>query len=353
MYRSRTFVFRIEKFEKQDWDNICELEKNGKCEYISACKCKSDINGFIRFSNSKHLNSLEKFFNNKAIVEIEKNNDKYYKEIFSKKDSFFEAGKHAKNTKKVDKNILRIVEEKDELINQFVKTQQEKDNLIKQLVETQLVNQEDKDKLINQLVENQTNITKQISEICLTMAKNSPTIINNSTNTVKFNLNMFLNEHCKDAFNLVDFAKSIQIRLEDILLYKKLGHVEAVTQIFDKAYKNLDINMRPIHCTDVKRETLYVKNDNKWINDETKELSEKAMDIVSNNSFNQLKKWKDVNPDYTTNEDKKQEYILLMKQLIGGSTDREMEENLKKIIKNLSKNTQLDKEQQKLCNSAN
>lgn len=335
MSRSRVFLFTIQKIKDSDWIFVCNLKKKNICNYIFASKHDKEIKGFLKFNNARYLSSVNKIFNNRAIIENKIKSDEYYKELYSESEDVFDSSKN----NELNCEILYLI--------------QEKDNLIKQLVETQLVNQEDKDKLINQLVENQTNITKQISEICLTMAKNSPTIINNSTNTVKFNLNMFLNEHCKDAFNLVDFAKSIQIRLEDILLYKKLGHVEAVTQIFDKAYKNLDINMRPIHCTDVKRETLYVKNDNKWINDETKELSEKAMDIVSNNSFNQLKKWKDVNPDYTTNEDKKQEYILLMKQLIGGSTDREMEENLKKIIKNLSKNTQLDKEQQKLCNGAN
>jgi hypothetical protein len=351
MSRSRTFVFKIDNYEKKDWNFVCDLEDTGKCEYICACKCSTSINGFIRFYNSKYLTSLEKLFQNKAIIEIEKNNDSYYKELFSKKESFFEAGKLVKNTKRIDKNILKIVEEKDEIINQFVKNQQEKDKLIKQLVENQLVNQEDKDKMISKLVENQTNITKQITEICLSMAKSSPitmlhNTINHNTNTnVKFNLNVFLNEHCKDALNLIDFAKSIQIKLEDVLLYKKLGHVEAVTQIFDKAYKNLDLKMRPIHCTDVKRETLYVKNDNKWLNDETKELSEKAMNIVSDNSLRQLKKWKEDNPDYNDNEDKKHEYMVLMKHLLGGSSDREVEENQKKIIKNLSKNTQLDRDE--------
>ena len=184
----------------------------------------------------------------------------------------------------------------------------------------------------------------------MTIAKNTPTTItnannNNTTNNTKFNLNFFLNEQCKDAMNLVDFAKSIKIKLEDIMLYKKIGHAEAVSQIFDNAYKNMDLKMRPMHCTDVKRETLYIRSEDKWINDETKELSEKAIDIISNNSFRQIKQWKEANPDYMTNEEKKQEYTILMKQLVGGSSDREMDENLKKIFKNISKNTQIDKEQ--------
>ena len=167
--------------------------------------------------------------------------------------------------------------------------------------------------------------------------------MNNTVNN-KFNLNFFLNEQCKDAINLVDFAKSIQIKLEDVLLYKKLGHVQAVSEIFDRAYNNLDLNLRPMHCTDVKREILYVRNDDKWINDETKELSERAIEIISNNSFRELTLWKEANPDYMMNEDKKQEYIMILKHLMGGSTDKELDENAKKIIKNFSKSTHIVKD---------
>ena len=191
--------------------------------------------------------------------------------------------------------------------------------------------------------ENDSDQIKQITDLCMTIAKNAPTTITTNNNNNNFNLNFFLNEYCKDAINMVDFAKSIQIKLEDVLLYKKIGHVEAVSQIFDTAYNKLDLKMRPMHCTDVKRETLYIRSEDKWINDETKELSEKAIDIISNNSFRQIKQWKEANPDYITNEDTKQEYILLMKQLVGGSSDREMDENAKKIIKNISKTTQIDK----------
>ena len=195
--------------------------------------------------------------------------------------------------------------------------------------------------------ENDSEQIKQITNLCMTIAKNTPTMIlnNNSTTNNNFNLNVFLNEYCKDAINIFDFAKSIQIELEDVILYKKLGHVEAVSQIFDNAYKNLDLKMRPMHCTDVKRETLYVRNDNKWVNDETKELSKKAMEKISDNSYTNLKLWKDANPDYTSNEYKKLEYIAIMKQLLGGSSDKDFDDNSKKIVKNLLKNTHLDKSQ--------
>lgn len=276
--------------------------------------------------------------------------------IFSKKKQYFESGKIAKKTKKneheTEMNDLLI--QKDQII--------EKQNMIISSHHEQLL--EEKDKIIslykdqlNELIEtfkecknNDSEQIKQITNICKTIAKSTPVNTyncnTNNHNTVnnKFNLNIFLNEHCKDALNLVDFAKSIQIKLEDVLLYKKLGHAEAVSEIFDKAYKNLDVNQRPMHCTDIKRETLYVKNDDKWVNDTTKELSEKAIDIISNNSFREFKQWKDANPDYLTDEAKKLEYMIIMKHIMGGSSDREVDDNARKIIRNFSKNTHLDKD---------
>ena len=344
MSRSRTYIFTIENFTETDWEYVCSLEKDGNCEYISACKCKEKINGFIRFLYPKFLNSAQKLLS-KSVIEIVKNNDLYYKEKFSKNENYFESGKNAKQNKRTNPNnkeLIRIIEKQETIITQMSENQDKivmlcKDQIIK-LIET-----------FNNSKDNDSEQIKQISNICMTIAKNTPTTItnannNNTTNNNnKFNLNFFLNEQCKDAMNLVDFAKSIKIKLEDIMLYKKIGHAEAVSQIFDNAYKNMDLKMRPMHCTDVKRETLYVRNEDKWVNDESKEFAEKAIDIISNNSFRQFKQWKEANPDYMTNEDKKQEYTILMKQLVGGSSDREMDENVKKILKNISKNTQLSK----------
>jgi hypothetical protein len=96
--------------------------------------------------------------------------------------------------------------------------------------------------------------------------------------------------------------------------------------------------MRPIHCTDLKRETLYVRNMNEWLNDESKEISGKAMEIVSNTSIREMKQWAEANPDYESKQDKKTEYMRLMRNVIG-STEK------KKFIRNVSQNTVLDKDQ--------
>ena len=124
MSRSRTYIFTIENFTETNWEYVRNLEKDGKCEYISACKCKGKINGFIRFINPKYLNSVQKIFDN-ATIEIVKNNDLYYKEIFSKKKCFFESGKNAKQNKKSENNeLIQLIEEKDKIITLMSESQE-------------------------------------------------------------------------------------------------------------------------------------------------------------------------------------------------------------------------------------
>jgi hypothetical protein len=102
--------------------------------------------------------------------------------------------------------------------------------------------------------------------------------------------------------------------------------------------------MRPVHCTDLKRETIYVRNKNEWLNDESKEMSEQAMDILSNNSIIQVQQWKDANPDYHLSPEKNIEFLKLVKNISGGYSQADERDNKKKIIRNLSKNTHLNKD---------
>ena len=348
--------------ENLKWNHICRLEQNDSCEYVCAHVEETHVNGFIRFKNPKCINSVNKIFNGRADTKPSQNNDNYYREIFFNKFSseksqtkqFFEFGTPAKNTKKIkthekpaEKSHLQELKEKNKKLEERLEEKNKIIDIVENQNEKLMQHSETLIEFINAFKdsrENDSEQIKQITNLCMTIAKNTPTTIMNNTTHNNFNLNVFLNEYCKDAVNIFDFVKSIQIELQDVILFKKIGHVEAVTQIFDNAYKNLEVKKRPMHCTDVKRETLYVKNDNKWVNDESKEISRKAMETISEKSFNKLKLWKEANPDYMTDDDKKQEYTLIMKQLIGGSSNRESDENIKKIIKNISRNTQINKE---------
>ena len=339
MVKSRAFLFKIETCEDSDWTYICDIKNTQTIEYIVAYIKNKSINGFVRFTNPKHLNSVLSLLQNKAKVEIEKNNDLYYKELFIKHEKHIEYGTPAKQKQRSKECVLELLAKRDEQIDQLIKTIQERKNdESEQLIKT-----------IQERKNGDSELLKQITEICLTIAKTSPSITNNTTNnnTInnKFNLNIFLNETCKNAINLIDFVKGIQIELQDLLLYNKVGHADAVSKIFDNAYKKLEPSMRPVHCTDVKRETVYVRDENKWLNDENKELSEKALTIISLKSLNKMNIWKEANPDYETAENKKIEFMKLMKNVLGANTNYEEVAQTKKMIRNLAQNTQLNKEQ--------
>jgi hypothetical protein len=283
------------------------------------------ITGFARFKHAKSLSAVQKILHYDATIQEELKTDVEMRAILVCKRQFYESGTPAKRIRPLD-----------ELPNE--------NELLDKLVNGQLM-------LANLLIDRD----KQIIDICKSVALSTPiqpsviNCYNNTNNTinnkVSFNLNMFLNEKCKDAMDITNFARSIPIGLDDIMLFKNFGHAEAITRIIDKAYKDMELTKRPMHCTDAKRETLYVKNEDKWTNDESKAIIERAISIVASQSFSNLKQWKDANPDYNVDEDKKTEYARIMRQLLGGLTDREIEENTNKIVRNVTRLAQLDKEQ--------
>ena len=335
MSKHRAFKFSIKKYESEEIKQICE----SKYDYLLICK-KTDntLQGLIRFSSPKSFKTVTSILMKIAEIEASAKLDNKYKEEFLTDSTIiFEAGTPAKN----NKSLLQIIQEKEKIINSFVESQntlflQHKEQM-EELMQT-----------VKTLRDNDTEQLKQITNICLAIAKNSPSITNNNNtnNTInnKFNLTIFLNEQCNNAINLIDFVKGIQIELQDLLLYNKLGHAEAVSKIFDNAYQKLDLTMRPVHCTDLKRETIYVRNKNEWLNDESKEMSEQAMDILSNNSIIQVQQWKDANPDYHLSPEKNIEFLKLVKNISGGYSQADERDNKKKIIRNLSKNTHLNKD---------
>jgi hypothetical protein len=324
MTRIRTFSFVIkDKDINSAWVYLCSIED--EFEYLCMNSTKNTIRGYVRFKYGKAVSTVKQLLDFNATVMEETKQDTEVRATLQKKaTNFYEHGNPAKrartNTQELAFDKLAINQEA--------------------LASGQAM-------LIN-LFQQNADREKQLIEICKTVALNAPPIIyNNNTinnnNKVSFNLNMFLNEKCKDAMDITSFARSIPIGLDEIKLFQNLGHTEAITRIIDKAYKDMELTKRPMHCTDVKRETLYVKNEDKWTNDESKAIIEKAISIVANQSFSNLKLWKDANPNYNDDEDKKTEYARIMRQLLGGLTDREINENKDKIIRGIAHMSQLDK----------
>ena len=169
---------------------------------------------------------------------------------------------------------------------------------------------------------------------------------NNTNNTMKnhFNLNFFLNEKCKDAVNIQDFVNSLHLQLNDLEETGRIGYINGITKIFVKGLQEMDVCKRPIHCSDLKREVLYVKDKDKWEKDNGNEKLKKAIRVVSNKNAQQVYKWGVNNPEYKNSDSKKNdEYLKLVNVSMGGSTTEEEYKNVDKIAKNIVKEVFIDK----------
>jgi hypothetical protein len=170
---------------------------------------------------------------------------------------------------------------------------------------------------------------------------------NNTTNSHNkaFNLNFFLNETCKDAMNIMDFVDSIKIQLSDLEGVGELGYVEGISKIIVKNLQELDVTQRPVHCTDKKRETMYIKDDDKWEKDEERLKLHKVVRRVTCKNQNLIPKFKELHPDYNKYHSKvSDQYNKIIVESMGGSGDNDFEKE-EKIIKNISKQVFIDKEE--------
>ena len=200
--------------------------------------------------------------------------------------------------------------------------------------------------LLKQNKELQTQIIEMSKESKVTNIYNNSNN-GNTTNNTQFNLNMFLNETCKDALNIDDFMDSIKLNVEDLEQTGKLGFVQGITRIFLKGLKDLDITQRPFHCTDVKRETVYIKDQNMW----EKETSEKkkmkqALNQAVRKNLCMLPIWQLEHPEYLrSNTDDNDEYMKIAKNSLGSEYDDEQQRMDEKIIRNVLREVVLDKKQ--------
>jgi hypothetical protein len=167
---------------------------------------------------------------------------------------------------------------------------------------------------------------------------------NNNSNNKTFNLQFFLNETCKDAMNIMDFVNSIQLQLSDLESVGKLGFVEGISNIITTNLKALDITQRPVHCTDNKRETIYIKDEDKWEKeDEEKIKLRKAIKKVATKNMCLLPKFKEVHPDCSKASSMySDQYNKIIVESCGGSGDNDLEKE-DKIIRNIVKNVTIDK----------
>ena len=173
----------------------------------------------------------------------------------------------------------------------------------------------------------------------------TPSVINNTTNNQQFNLQIFLNETCKDAVNIMDFVNSLQLKVEDFEATGRLGYVEGISRIIVNGLKCMDVDKRPMHCTDFKRETLYIKDKNTWSKENPdKNKFKKVVNQVARLNLNQLPKWQEQNPDSVNiNTPENDEFVKLSLAALGSRTPEEEEKYVDKIMKNVLKEVIIDK----------
>jgi hypothetical protein len=198
--------------------------------------------------------------------------------------------------------------------------------------------------LQNKLLEKENYIIEQNNKLLeLSSKPNNNTI--NTINNNQFNLNVYLNETCKDAMNIVDFVNSLKLTIEDFETTGRLGFVEGISRIFIKELKNMEIEKLPIHCTDLKRETLYIKDNDKWEkeNDEKRRFKW-AINRIAQLNLNQLQNWQLAYPESVLNNTPANEkFTELALVALGGRGEEQENKFREKIMKNVLKEVLLDK----------
>jgi len=188
--------------------------------------------------------------------------------------------------------------------------------------------------------------SKNMMEICKNGTNNTTnTNSNNNITNKTFNLQFFLNEECKDALNISEFVSSIKMDLDDLEKTGLLGYVEGISNIINKNLNDLDETRRPIHCSDVKREVLYIKNDDQWIKENgSKPVLTKAIKQVAHENIKQISEWRKKHPDCTDPDSKKNDlYLNIVSNAMSGITSEEQLKNYEKIITNVAKEVTIDK----------
>jgi len=314
-----------DKSQKVAQEFYCE-----KCDY--KCYKKSDYNKHLK--TNKH--NATKCYNDATINSYNCICGKHYKHT----SSFFRHKKICKINKEKEENMDR---EKGEMINQ-----EQEENVINQEKDEKVINQEedvDYKQLLFKMMEQNHELQQTILGQQQTIKEMIPSIGNNNNNTTnnQFNIQLFLNEDCKDALNIKDFVNSLELSIKDLTDTGRLGYVDGISRIFVNALNDMDVRERPIHCTDLKRETVYIKDEDKWEKDQEENSKlKKTIRAIENKNIKMIPKWQEENPNYKqmgTNES--EEFMQLSITALGGNEEKTKQE--KKIVKNVLKEVMIDK----------
>ena len=307
-------------------------EKSQKIANNFCCE-KCDYTTSNLYDYNKHNKTQKHLSNDKSTLATEKSQKSQYGCSCGKtyKDK---SGLWRHKKKCTDEYLSNdCVNDNTLLTNLVLEVVKNNNDLQKQCVELQKQNQEFQQKIV-----------ESFSEV---IKNNSNTNISNSTinsHNKAFNLNFFLNETCKDAMNIMDFVDSLKIQLCDLENFGTLGYVDGISKIIIQNLKLIDENKRPVHCTDSKREIMYVKDENKWEKeDENKQKMRKVIKHVTHKNTKLFKEFKEKYPGCEKSESRfSNKYDKLIVEAFGGKGDNDVEKE-DKIIRNIAKNVTISK----------
>ena len=307
--------------------------KKGKKGHVDYYCEKCDFKCFKKYSWDRHIvtskHTKEILVDDLGAKKGKKGQIEYFCE---KCDKCFQtnAGLWKHKTKGKCVKIDSIIDEKNEVIDLYKNTISNKDELIITLLKQNA-----------ELIKGQQDMIVKLSENGINNSSHSNN--NNHSHNKTFNLQFFLNETCKDAMNIMDFVDSIKLQLSDLEKFGKIGYVEGISSIIVKNLNSLDENKRPVHCTDAKREVMYVKDEDKWEKEnEDKRKLRKVIKHIAHKNSKLLRDFKTKHPDCEKSDSKfSDQYNKLIIEAMGGKGDTDLEKE-DKIIKNIAKEVTID-----------
>ena len=306
-----------------------ELIKNSKNSSFMYCD-KCDFTCSNKNDMSRHLLRRKHLLNADGIkMELKKTQKTHYCKCGKKYNSQSGLWKHQQKCINIMNNTTHV--DNDTSIN---------DNELKQIV-LDIV------KSNHELQKQNVELQNQVLEICKNIQPSFINTINQTNcNNKTFNLQVFLNETCKDAMNISEFIENISLQLSDLENMGKLGYVEGVSNIIIKNLNALEVEKRPMHCTDKKREIMYVKDDDEWQKeqDDKKYIKSVISSVVSKN-LQLLSDYENKYPECMNPESKKSdEYNKIIMETMGGGVNNNGEKNKEKIIRKIAKEVVIDKD---------
>jgi hypothetical protein len=314
-----------------------------KCDYKTSNKKDFDKHLLTKKHNGEKYNQYNK---NTTLLVVKQNLlcvcGKYYNHrasLYNHKKKCVMVTESNFNKQNTDDNLVK----KDKLLDNDMSENVIIGDKINITTEMFMKLMNDNQEMIKIIKEQQVQINTIIPKIGNVTTNNMTTNMTNNN----FNLNFFLNEKCKDALNMSEFIESLKITLEDLQYSRSNGLVQGISNVMIRGLKELDIYKRPIHCTDVKRDTMYIKDKEKWEKDESHEKMRNTIIEIANKERNAINTWVEKNPDWFDTEETQIEYLTLINKICE-PIENDIK-NEKKIIKNIGKEIILNKDSEKLC----